>query len=63
MVIASISCLLIATTLGQLLGMYINKKEITWSIDLSVYILITLTFALLIMTTNPPNSEFFIDKS
>lgn len=62
-VIVSILTLLIATFIGQILGTYTYKKDVKWSIDISIYTLLTLTLVLLLLTINPPNTDFFIDKS
>jgi hypothetical protein len=62
-VFVSILCLLIAITLSGILSIYTYKKNINWSKEISLYILITMTFTLLLLTINPPYTDFFIDKS
>ena len=59
----SILCLFIAIVSSGLLSMYTYKKNIKWSKEISIYVLITMTLTLLLLTINPPNINFFIDKS
>lgn len=62
-VLVSILCLLTAIIVGQLIAIYTYNSNIEWSIDLSIYILITVTFTLLILTIHPPALNFFTDPS
>lgn len=59
----NISLLLVSLVIAQFIASYTYKKHIGWSIDISIYSLITMTVLLLIFTVNPPYLEFFIDNS
>lgn len=58
----SILSLFISIILGQIIGMLTYNKGIKWSIEISIYTLITLTVLLTIFTVSPPNLPFFFDK-
>lgn len=58
----SILSLLVASVLGQIISILSYKKDIKWSIEISIYSLITMTVIFLILTINPPYLPFFFDK-
>jgi len=60
--IFSILSLLIGTIISQIIAIICYKKRIHWSIEISIYALITITVLFLILTLNPPYLEFFYDK-
>lgn len=60
--IVNIIILLIASILGQIVSMITYKKKISWSKEISIYALITMTLVFLLFTVNPPHLEFFYDK-
>ena len=59
----NILLLLISLVISQYIASYTYKKGIYWSIDISIFSLITMTVLLLILTINPPYLNFFIDNS
>ena len=59
----NILLLLVSLAISQYIASYTYKKDISWSIDISVFSLITMTVLLIILTINPPYLEFFIDNS
>ena len=61
--IINILSLFIGLSLGQIISIYSYKKGIRWSIDVSVFSLITITLIFLIFTVNPPKLDFFFDKN
>lgn len=60
--ILSILSLFIGLLLGQLISIYTYKKGISFSKEISIYSLITITVIFLIFTLNPPRLNFFLDK-
>jgi len=59
----NIALLLVSLAISQFIAMQTYKKGISWSIEISIYSLITMTVLLIILTINPPYLEFFIDNS
>lgn len=58
----SILSLFLATIISQLISIYMHKRNIRFSKEISIFSLITITFLYIIFTTNPPNLEFFYDS-
>ena len=59
----NILLLLISLVFSQYIASYTYKRGISWSIEISIYSLITMTVLLILLTINPPYLEFFIDNS
>lgn len=59
----NILALLMGLVIGQLVSIYTYNKKIYWSIDISIFCLLTMTTIFLILTINPPLLEFFCDKT
>ena len=62
-VIISILCLFISIISSQYLSLYTYQKNIKWSKEISIYVILTFTFTLLILTVNPPSTPFFKSHS
>ena len=61
--ILNILSLLISTIASQLLSIHAYKKDIKWSKEISIYILLTITMISINFTVAPPYLDFFKDLS